>query len=497
MVNGELGGSDLANESNNAVENKSTGDSRAMLPDSIYHHKKRKVSPTPKSSDIIIPRSPSPSIVSPPNPDRASHSPQDKAATSRHPVEPSTTMHKHTASISIDAASQAPAFMNSNAMNPTATPYQDSAKPYPNGHDVDGSSGGILVGKSKRARVPSFKSQLKTEKQGPSRSNESRVKKGTDRPAGNAALHANQEAEKVKRAQGDQEKLMTPFQYAAILKDKWHARVSNTPLERLFLKNKVIYLVFEEQNKSTKDTRIKLDIVSEQCHTGSGIHYNLGAYEQIARSGGQVATRYDPEIVTHIIPGGSTITLKKTLRALGLKSLSEIPPNIHTVKWDWIVSGLSVSLDFTIRSLTGLNLIFLFQNGTPDSEIMHESYKQRIAQKYPKRQERDDIKGKGKANSRYTTTEHSVIECVSPKHFLYFIHLTLDLMDRDFISMYDSQDDGENDTLRTKDCHGTSSVLQSNVEASSLHVQTEQKEDPLLPFYTKARLEAETAVCLA
>ncbi|KAF8591656.1 hypothetical protein K439DRAFT_1326023, partial [Ramaria rubella] len=62
----------------------------------------------------------------------------------------------------------------------------------------------------------------------------------------------------------------------------------------------------------------------------------------IARNGGQVATQYDPAVVTHIIPGGSTITLKKTLKALGVKSLSEIPPDIHTVKWDWIVSGLLV-----------------------------------------------------------------------------------------------------------------------------------------------------------
>jgi hypothetical protein len=77
-----------------------------------------------------------------------------------------------------------------------------------------------------------------------------------------SAATIKREAEKLKKAQQDTEALMTPLEYAAILHQKWHVRVSNTPPEKLFLKNCVIFLVCEEKNKSTKDTRIKLDIVS-------------------------------------------------------------------------------------------------------------------------------------------------------------------------------------------------------------------------------------------
>jgi len=73
-----------------------------------------------------------------------------------------------------------------------------------------------------------------------------------------------QEAERLKKTRQDTEALMTPLEYAAILHQKWQARVSNTPPEKLFLKDCIIFLVFEEKNKSTKDTRIKLDIVSDK-----------------------------------------------------------------------------------------------------------------------------------------------------------------------------------------------------------------------------------------
>lgn len=73
--------------------------------------------------------------------------------------------------------------------------------------------------------------------------------------------------------------------------------------------------------------------------------------------------------------------------------------------------------------------------------------------------------------------------------FMSYTSLTLDATDRDFASVYDSQ---ENDIPQD----GTSSFLKSNEEASTLRVQNEQNEDPLLPFYAKAREEAETAVCL-
>lgn len=77
-----------------------------------------------------------------------------------------------------------------------------------------------------------------------------------------AAFQAKKEAERAKKLQEQKEALMTPSEYASILQEKWQAKVAKAPPEKLFLKDAVVFLVFEEKKKSTKDTRIKLDIVS-------------------------------------------------------------------------------------------------------------------------------------------------------------------------------------------------------------------------------------------
>lgn len=330
------------------MEHESTGDSGSVVQGITHSHKKRKVSPARPDgfSDAVIIRSRSPGILSLPSCETASSLGKDTSVTSKRRSSPSgrstIKLRKLDPSTSIHAP-QYPSTSSSNFTTPAATPFQDLGRPQENG--ATGSSPGVIIRKSKPEREPS-KSLLKTKKKGSKKSDQSKDKKVyAGRTARESTSDAKVEAEKAKRAQNDQEKLMTPLQYAAILQDKWHTRVSNTAPERLFLKNKVIFLIFEEQNKSTKDTRIKLDIVSNQlydCYLLGYMSHNSNALIQIARSGGQVATLYDPETVTHVIPGGSTVTLKKTLRALGLRSLSEIPPNIHTVNWSWIVSGLSV-----------------------------------------------------------------------------------------------------------------------------------------------------------
>ncbi|KIJ41922.1 hypothetical protein M422DRAFT_254933 [Sphaerobolus stellatus SS14] len=256
--------------------------------------------------------------------------------------------------------------------------------------------------------------------------------------AAKTAAQVKKEAAKSKKLKDDKEALMTPVQYAALLQEKWQNKVSNTPPEKLFLKDKVIFLIFEEKNKASKDTRAKLDI--------------------IAKNGGQVATKYDPEVVTHIIPGGGTINMRKTLRALGLKSLAEIPPEIHTVTWDWIVSGLS--------------------RGKLDSEVMHELYKDRMIYKLRGASSAgiSDSKGKGKmkATDISFTNEHSVIE---------------------EFSVYDSPDesDVQSHPARSRVASTNSkSESKSNLKSNSLN--GDDAEDPLLPFYAKAREEAQSTV---
>jgi DNA polymerase lambda len=49
-----------------------------------------------------------------------------------------------------------------------------------------------------------------------------------------------------------------------------------------------------------------------------------------------VLPTFDPATATHVVTETSQ---NMTLRALGLKSLSEIPLEIPTVKWGWVISG--------------------------------------------------------------------------------------------------------------------------------------------------------------
>ena len=63
---------------------------------------------------------------------------------------------------------------------------------------------------------------------------------------------------------------------------------------------------------------------------------------QITKKGGVVATIFDPGKVTHIVTETSR---SNTLKALGLKSLKEIPDSIPTVMWSWVSSGNKGSFD--------------------------------------------------------------------------------------------------------------------------------------------------------
>jgi DNA polymerase lambda len=52
--------------------------------------------------------------------------------------------------------------------------------------------------------------------------------------------------------------------------------------------------------------------------------------------------KFDPTLVTHIVTDAQA---QATLRALGLKTLDDIPDHIPTVKWSWIVSGIEKAPD--------------------------------------------------------------------------------------------------------------------------------------------------------
>lgn len=60
---------------------------------------------------------------------------------------------------------------------------------------------------------------------------------------------------------------------------------------------------------------------------------------QIVMNGGDLMPEYDPAVTTHIVTDAPKQPL---LRVLGLKSLAQIPHNIPTVKWTWVLSALSL-----------------------------------------------------------------------------------------------------------------------------------------------------------
>jgi hypothetical protein len=58
---------------------------------------------------------------------------------------------------------------------------------------------------------------------------------------------------------------------------------------------------------------------------------------QIVRFGGNLMPEFDPQVTTHVITDANVLP---TLRALGMKSLKDIPDHIPTVRWSWMLSVL-------------------------------------------------------------------------------------------------------------------------------------------------------------
>ncbi|KAF8812588.1 hypothetical protein BYT27DRAFT_7086875 [Phlegmacium glaucopus] len=54
---------------------------------------------------------------------------------------------------------------------------------------------------------------------------------------------------------------------------------------------------------------------------------------QVVKYGGNLMPEYDPGVTTHIVTDALT---RPTLRALGLKTLKDIPDHIPTVTWNWV-----------------------------------------------------------------------------------------------------------------------------------------------------------------
>jgi hypothetical protein len=275
------------------------------------------------------------------------------------------------------------------------------------------SPGDTLSGQSRHAGRDSR--VLSTEAQ-PSSSNTLAPKEPKARKTVNSGRKFRSGSKKVK----DKPKLITPLEYAQKLQSclDLHAKLKTN-----YLKGKRIFYVGGDMMYASTTTRGRMEyvshlyIISSHCHLRprcSAIHYmsvirecgvawrrlpslyrsfevDLGiasdmysaSFPQIVKHGGTLIPRYDPAIVTHIVTDAG---VRHTLRALSLKSLSDIPDNIPTVTWDWVVSGYGrtskqkpeLSLD---RSDKGKGVAEGDHGDDDDAfdfEFMHAAFSERI-----------------------------------------------------------------------------------------------------------------------
>ena len=108
---------------------------------------------------------------------------------------------------------------------------------------------------------------------------------------------------------------------------------------------------------------------------------------QIHKHGGTVLPKFDPATATHIV---TETNEKNTLRALGLKTLSEIPLEIPTVYWGWVISGKPIPGEKDKQQM--------------DYEFMHAAFPSRVDAGRPL-----TVKGKGKQRLAVNVGQASVL----------------------------------------------------------------------------------------
>ncbi|KAF8808330.1 hypothetical protein BYT27DRAFT_7137453 [Phlegmacium glaucopus] len=138
---------------------------------------------------------------------------------------------------------------------------------------------------------------------------------------------AKQPTEK-RKVKGGKEKPqpMTPTEYARSLNEKLATAASNAadsstlkPKKKKapvkFLEGKHIFYIGGDMKHASEMTRGRMDL--------------------IVKYGGNLMPEYDPGVTTHIV---TDALMRPTLRALGLKTLKDIPDHIPTVTWNWVLT---------------------------------------------------------------------------------------------------------------------------------------------------------------
>ncbi|KAH8988995.1 hypothetical protein EDB86DRAFT_3047487 [Lactarius hatsudake] len=152
----------------------------------------------------------------------------------------------------------------------------------------------------------------------------------------------------------DKPELVTPAEFARRLRQAAVAGPSETETETGSHNNKARR---EAPSQYLKDYVI--------FYAGGDLTYasarTRGCMSYIHRHGGTVLPVFDPVTATHVVTETSQ---KMTLRALGLKSLSDIPLEIPTVKWSWVNSGKPIPGEKDKRQM--------------DYEFMHAAFPSRM-----------------------------------------------------------------------------------------------------------------------
>lgn len=191
--------------------------------------------------------------------------------------------------------------------------------------------------------------------------------------------------------------------------------------------------------------------------------------------------------------------MRPTLRALGLRKLSEIPSHIPTVVWSWVVSGIGRAPTLTKGGL----------KVRMDEVWMHAAFSERIdaGLDLSTSSKEKGIAGAEEDFSRisYVTSRDVSVGRVGshwPTSDFTPHHQSTNIA-RPLHGMYDSEDDsggGINYPAGATSSRPTSPMRHSMSEASSSKLRTDKQykqrlvNDPLAKFYAKARAEHETRV---
>ncbi|KAJ6578743.1 DNA polymerase lambda [Mycena vulgaris] len=261
--------------------------------------------------------------------------------------------------------------------------------------------------------------------------------KPTERPKPPPAAKKGKKKEKIK---------MYPKDYAQMLNDKLSAPPD--PAEKpsrqydQFLKGKNLFYTGGDMTWASERARGRMDL--------------------IVNHGGSLFPVFDGALVTHIISDASE---GPTLRALGLKSIKDIPDHIPVLKWSWVVAGMDGS--------------------DPGPLFEHAAFSNRIPDvEYPAG------RGKGKGKQRVLPNASANLSRISD--------FTQDKK-QPKRTIHDSEDD-ESDQNPADPGYAPmapSSPPRHKVgvgEPSSSRVKLERNQnDPLAEFYARARAEREDA----